>query len=80
VRALVILGECRQEIKEAVEKTGFDNIIEAVSFDDAVFKAANNALPGEIVLLSPACASWDMFNNFEDRGDRFREIVDSLGR
>ncbi len=78
VRSLVILGECRDEIREAVEKTGFREIHEAGSFDEAVKIAAREAKAGEIVLLSPACASWDMFRNFEERGERFKEVVLSL--
>ena len=77
-RSLVILGECRDEIRAAVEKTGFREIHEAGSFDEAVKTAAAEARPGEIVLLSPACASWDMFKNFEERGERFKEVVTSL--
>ena len=48
--------------------------------EDAVRKAAAGAEPGEVVLLSPACASFDAFDNFEQRGDRFREIVRGLKR
>jgi UDP-N-acetylmuramoylalanine--D-glutamate ligase len=48
--------------------------------DDAVRRAAAAAQPGEVVLLSPACASFDAFDNFEQRGDRFREIVRGLER
>jgi UDP-N-acetylmuramoylalanine--D-glutamate ligase len=48
--------------------------------EDAVRKAAGAAGPGEVVLLSPACASFDAFDNFEQRGDRFRELVRGLGR
>jgi len=48
--------------------------------EDAVRRAAAAAAPGEVVLLSPACASFDAFENFERRGDRFREIVGELGR
>ncbi|MGN6815278.1 MAG: glutamate ligase domain-containing protein, partial [Solirubrobacterales bacterium] len=48
--------------------------------DDAVNRAAAVAQPGEVVLLSPACASFDAFENFEARGDRFREIVRELER
>jgi UDP-N-acetylmuramoylalanine--D-glutamate ligase len=47
-------------------------------FEDAVRRAAAAAKPGETVLLSPACASFDAFENFERRGDRFREIVEGL--
>jgi UDP-N-acetylmuramoylalanine--D-glutamate ligase len=47
--------------------------------EDAVRRAAAAAQPGEVVLLSPACASFDAFENFERRGDRFREIVEGLG-
>ena len=47
--------------------------------EDAVRRAADAAAPGEVVLLSPACASFDAFENYERRGDRFREIVGELG-
>jgi UDP-N-acetylmuramoylalanine--D-glutamate ligase len=46
--------------------------------DDAVRRAAAAARPGEVVLLSPACASFDAFENFERRGERFRQIVEGL--
>jgi len=45
---------------------------------DAVRRATDAAEPGEVVLLSPACASFDAFENFEQRGERFREIVEGL--
>ncbi len=80
VRVLVIYGECKDEIREAVEKTGFTGILEAGSFEEAVRIAAQEARPGEIVLLSPASASWDMFRDFEERGERFKEAVMSLRR
>ena len=80
VRSLVILGECRNEIRAAVEKIGFHQIIEAGSFEEAVQIAAKEAVAGEVVLLSPACASWDMFKDFEERGERFKEVVMNLRR
>src|SRR6201999_4169277 len=52
--------------------------VRAADFDDAVRTAATAAAPGEVVLLSPACASYDAFPNFEARGERFREIVAEL--
>lgn len=80
VRTLVVLGECKAEIREAVSKTGFTAIYEAEDFDEAVRIAAEKSEAGQIVLLSPACASWDMFKNFEERGERFKEVVSSLRR
>lgn len=77
-RTLVAIGECAEEIVAAVKLTGFDRIRRAASFEDAVKTAAREARPGDIVLLSPACASWDMFKNFEERGDLFKAVVGSL--
>ncbi|HVX32828.1 MAG TPA: hypothetical protein VHA80_06760, partial [Solirubrobacterales bacterium] len=50
----------------------------AADLEDAVRTAAGTARPGEVVLLSPACASFDAFPNFEARGERFRQIVAAL--
>lgn len=77
-RALVVVGECAGEIAAVVRMTGFDRIRQAASFEDAVHIAAGEARPGDVVLLSPACASWDMFKNFEERGDLFKAVVGSL--
>lgn len=77
-RALVVVGECAEELAAAVRETGFDRIRRAADFEDAVHLAAREARPGDIVLLSPACASWDMFKNFEERGDLFKAVVGSL--
>lgn len=80
VRALVVLGECADKIIESMNKVGFSNIYRAHTLEEAVRKAAEVANPGEIVLLSPACASWDMFKDFEQRGEKFKEVVLSLRR
>jgi UDP-N-acetylmuramoylalanine--D-glutamate ligase len=50
----------------------------AETFEEAVMKCVEFAVPGDAVLLSPACASWGMFKNYEERGDKFKEIVNSL--
>jgi len=56
----------------------FVDTIEATTMDDAVKIAFSNAKEGDAVLLSPACASFDMFNDFNHRGDTFKEIVKKL--
>jgi len=45
------------------------------NFEEAVDKAISQAIPGDVVLLSPACTSWDMFKNYEQRGELFKELV-----
>lgn len=78
VKALISLGEAGPLINQAVRNTGFDRIWEVSSLAEAVQKAAVLAQPGDVVLLSPACASWDMFQDFEERGNLFRKLVYEL--
>lgn len=78
VRVLVVLGESAGEIEQAARRAGCTEILRARDFREAVLMAHRCSRSGDVVLLSPACASWDMFNNYEERGDLFREIVNSL--
>ena len=50
----------------------------ADTFEEAFAKCVEYAQPGDAVLLSPACASWGMFKNYEERGDKFKELVNRL--
>ena len=75
---LVLLGQTREKIASCARKKGFHNILMADSLEEAVRLAAGKANPREAVLLSPACASWGMFANYEERGNRFKEYVRKL--
>lgn len=78
IKSVVILGATAPKIAAAADKAGFCDYIMANGFKDAVIKAYKEAGEGWNVLLSPACASWDMFDNFEQRGRVFKEIVREL--
>lgn len=74
--AVILIGEAREKIRMALE--GTTPIYEAMSLSEAVERAAALSSPGHVVLLSPGCASFDMFRDFEDRGRQFKAIVASL--
>lgn len=76
VRALILIGEAREKIKKALE--GVLPIKEASSLEEAVNAGLKEAQNGDTVLLSPMCASFDMFDDFEHRGKVFKEIVNRL--
>ncbi len=76
VRALILIGEAGDKIRKALGDS--TRIIMEDSLDSAVKEARGIASPGDIVLLSPACASFDMFRDFEHRGRRFKELVGDL--
>lgn len=78
VKKLILIGETKCKIAEAAEKHGFNDYIFADSLEEAVSLAKREANEGEAVLLSPACASWDMFRSYEERGEKFKELVKSL--
>ncbi len=75
VKCLVLLGQTSNQIAETVRKYGFENIIFTESLEEAVEECRKNAESGDAVLLSPACASWGMFDNYEQRGNMFKELV-----
>lgn len=77
-RAAVLLGEAIDDFKYAFEKQGISNYEIADDFKDAVQRAHRLAEKGDVVLLSPACASWDMFENYEVRGDMFKKLVNDF--
>ena len=78
VKKLVLLGATRDKIAETARRLGFEDIVMADSFEEAFDKCVEYSRPGDAVLLSPACASWGMFKNYEERGDKFKELVNQL--
>ena len=78
VKQLILIGATREKIAQDAEKCGFHDYVFADTFEEAVLLAAKTTKSGEAVLLSPACASWGMFPNYEVRGEKFKEIVNSL--
>ena len=78
VKYLVLIGQTREKIAAAARSCGFDKILFADSLEEAVKICISKAEPGDAVLLSPACASWGMFPNYEVRGRQFKELVKEL--
>ena len=76
VRRAILIGESAIRIREAVK--GYEYLLQVASLEEAVTVAAKEAEPGDVVLLSPACASFDMFRDYRDRGEQFRGLVNSL--
>ncbi len=79
VKKLVLLGETAEEIANTAAKYGFTDVVFVKDLKEAVAVSAQTAKPGDAVLLSPACASWDMFKSYEQRGNLFKEYVNELG-
>ena len=73
VKGLVLIGQTREKIAECAKAHGFDRITFAESLEEAMDYCFENAVSGDAILLSPACASWGMFKNYEQRGDMFKE-------
>ncbi|MCW2278854.1 UDP-N-acetylmuramoyl-L-alanine--D-glutamate ligase [Heliophilum fasciatum] len=78
VKWLVLVGQAADLIEAAVRATGFDRITRVATYPEAVKAAQAQATLGDVVLLSPACASMDMFRNYEERGQVFKQLVCSL--
>ncbi|MDR1800843.1 MAG: UDP-N-acetylmuramoyl-L-alanine--D-glutamate ligase [Lachnospiraceae bacterium] len=78
VKKLILIGQTKEKIARDARNVGFTDYVFADGFDEAVFLAAKTAKEGEAVLLSPACASWDMFRSFEIRGNRFKELISEM--
>ena len=85
LKGIVVVGETRHKLEHIAKLAGLDHIkiVEPKAsaeetLDEAVKLASELAESGDIVLLSPACASWDMFSSYEERGSMFKKSVHTL--
>ncbi len=78
VKELVLIGQTREKIANTAKAHGFTSVVMADSLEEAINICYDHAVSGDAVLLSPACASWGMFTNYEERGRIFKDIVRSL--
>ena len=77
-KALILMGATGEKIFAESRKLGIDKAFIVRDMDEAVETAFKMSAPGDTILLSPACASWDMYKNYEERGDHFKTIVHKL--
>lgn len=78
IKLIIVLGETTQKIVECLKKYNFNNYQIASTFNDALILATKNSNTGDVVLLSPACASFDMFKDYEERGQKFIDYVEQI--
>ena len=78
VKHLVLIGQTKEKIAEAANRLGVPSVVLMDTFEEALKFCSDHAEPGDAVLLSPACASWGMFKNYEERGRIFKEYVHKL--
>ena len=78
VKGLVLIGQTREKIAACAKKHGFEEVVLCDTFEEAVMYCYDHSVSGDAVLLSPACASWGMFPNYEERGRIFKDIVRGL--
>jgi UDP-N-acetylmuramoylalanine--D-glutamate ligase len=78
VKALVLIGQTADKIAECAHRHGFTDTVKADTLEEAMRYCYDHAVSGDAVLLSPACASWGMFTNYEERGRMFKDIANSF--
>ena len=78
VKHVVVLGETKHKILEEADRQNYTDITAVEDYEQAVKACVSFAMQGDCVLLSPACASWDMFENYEQRGQYFKKLVKEL--
>ena len=78
VKHLVLIGQTKEKIAQTARQLGVPSVVLKETFEEAMQFCEENAVAGDAVLLSPACASWGMFKNYEERGNVFKEYVKGI--
>lgn len=78
VKTLILLGATKEKFAETARTCGFEEVVLVEDMEAAIKVAFERSRPGDAILLSPACASWDMYDNFEQRGTHFKSCVKAL--
>jgi UDP-N-acetylmuramoylalanine--D-glutamate ligase len=78
IKKLILMGEAKHKIKSVLEDAYRERVQTASSMETAVISAYHSASPGDIVLLSPACSSFDRYGSYAERGEDFRRVIDNL--
>ncbi len=78
VKQVILIGQAKEELRAALAACGYEQVVMCDTYEEVVRLAAELAEPGDVVMLSPACASWDMFNSYEERGRLFKKLVNAL--
>ena len=80
VKALVLVGATKEKIARCAKEHGFENVTLCDTFEECFDACVDIASPGDAVLLSPACASWGMFRDYEERGRVFKQLVKGIDK
>src|SRR5699024_5456192 len=78
VKAMIVFGETKEKLKQLALTSGISNVQYAEDVQEATKKAYATSLENDVILLSPACASWDQYKTFEERGDMLIQAVHTL--
>ena len=78
VKQVILIGQAKEELRAALAACGYEQVVMCDTYEEVVRLATELAEPGDVVMLSPACASWDMFNSYEERGRLFKKLVNAL--
>jgi len=78
IKKLIVMGEAKDNIKSVLKEGCRESVQTASTMEDAVISAYGSASPGDIVLLSPACSSFDMYSSYTERGEDFRRVIGNL--